>query len=317
MSSRVLITGASGMLGRAVYAAFNAAGHNVKGTAFTRAEGDLVKIDLQDKKALDELLKEFRPEIVVHCAAERRPDVAEKDPEAARRLNVDLVETLSGLSRSPEHPFALLYISTDYVFDGQNPPSGGYTSKDPVNPTNEYAKTKEAGEQAVLAGLKAGGTGTVLRVPVLYGDVKFNAESAITILLDVVLDVSKGDKEVKMDAWALRRPTNVADVARVLVDIADKSLSTTLPPILSFSAQPHFTKYKICQLFAEIYPSATFLDISKLIPVTEGPKEGETIRPRDCWLSNAELEELGIDTSATDFVQWTKQWLMSKREQGV
>jgi S-adenosylmethionine synthetase len=71
--------------------------------------------------------------------------------------------------------------------------------------------------------LKQGGTGSILRVPVLYGDVKYNAESAITILLDVVLEVSKGEKEVKMDAWALRRPTNVADVARVLVALAGES----------------------------------------------------------------------------------------------
>lgn len=75
----------------------------------------------------------------------------------------------------------------------------------------------------MLAGLKQGGTGTILRVPVLYGDVQYNAESAITILLDVVLDVAKGEKEVKMDAWALRRPTNVADVARVLVALAGES----------------------------------------------------------------------------------------------
>lgn len=78
------------MLGRAVYTAFTAAGHNVKGTAFTRAEGDLVKvssapsplcsrpltssytqIDLQDKRALDELLKEFRPESACSSPAMR------------------------------------------------------------------------------------------------------------------------------------------------------------------------------------------------------------------------------------------------------
>ena len=75
---------------------------------------------------------------------------------------------LSDLSVDPAHPFTLIYISTDYVFDGQNPPDGGYMSRSSVGPTNAYAKAKLGGEQAVLSGRNDNGsTATVLRVPVL------------------------------------------------------------------------------------------------------------------------------------------------------
>lgn len=73
---------------------------------------------------------------------------------------------MSTLSRSSDYPFFLIYISTDYVFDGHAPPTG-YEPNDATGPTNAYGESKLAGEKAILAGLKEGGKGCVLRVPVL------------------------------------------------------------------------------------------------------------------------------------------------------
>jgi S-adenosylmethionine synthetase len=88
-----------------------------------------------------------------------------------------------------------------------------------------------------------------------------------------------------MDDWATRYPTNVTDVARVLVDLAAKSTSTQLPHILHFSAQQLYTKYSISLLFAKLHNPPLELG-DNLVRVTDGPKPGETIRPRDCHLSN-------------------------------
>ena len=74
----------------------------------------------------------------------------------------------------------LIYISTDYVFDGENPP---YNVNDKPNPLNFYGKSKLGGEEAVR---QADPQAVVLRVPVLYGETEYNAESAINILLDAV-----------------------------------------------------------------------------------------------------------------------------------
>ena len=81
------------------------------------------------------------------------------------QLNVDVTQYISELSIT--HGFSLIYISTDYVFDGKNTPEIGYQPSDAVGPTNLYGVTKEAGERVVLAGLAGGGKGMILRVPVL------------------------------------------------------------------------------------------------------------------------------------------------------
>lgn len=83
------------------------------------------------------------------------------------QLNISLPSHLSDLSLSPSTPFALIYISTDYVFPG-NAPIGGYQPTDLVAPTNLYGVTKEAGERVVVKGFEKGGKGCILRVPVLY-----------------------------------------------------------------------------------------------------------------------------------------------------
>lgn len=143
-----------------------------------------------------------------------------------------------------------------------------------------------------------------------YGKAESHSESAINTLVDAVRKAA-GGQQVKMDDWATRYPTNVADVARVLVDLAgarapasascrtsadsalcppsspsaDKSTSTTLPSVLHFSAQQEHTKYTIAQLFAALHTPPLELG-DRLVRVSEGPKPGETVRPRDCHLSN-------------------------------
>jgi dTDP-4-dehydrorhamnose reductase len=132
----------------------------------------------------------------------------------------------------------LVYISTDYVFPGV-PGEAPYSHDSPTNPPNFYGETKLAGEQAVLS---CGGV--VLRVPVLYGEVERNGESAVNTLLDVVWN-REGKTDMEMDAWSIRYPTNTEDVARVLKDIAEKYKNGIegLPKVLQFSSEDRMTKW--------------------------------------------------------------------------
>ena len=75
---KVIVTGASGVLGTAVYDAFRAAGWDTIGLARSRIAPGLTQLDLLDQDAVEALLQRSRPQWVIHCAAERRPDVAEK-----------------------------------------------------------------------------------------------------------------------------------------------------------------------------------------------------------------------------------------------
>jgi len=99
-----------------------------------------------------------------HAFADISPTA--QNPEAAKKLNIAVPALLSTLSRSPSNPFFLLYISTDYVFDGHAPPTG-YEPDAKTAPTNLYGESKLQGEVETLKGIEAGGRGCVLRVPVL------------------------------------------------------------------------------------------------------------------------------------------------------
>jgi S-adenosylmethionine synthetase len=88
---KVLITGATGLLGRSMMRAFE--GCEVLGLGFTRADPaqHIVKCDLRDAAAFQKIVEDFKPFVIVHCAAERRPDVCAEKPELARELNVEYV----------------------------------------------------------------------------------------------------------------------------------------------------------------------------------------------------------------------------------
>ncbi|XP_010175436.1 methionine adenosyltransferase 2 subunit beta-like, partial [Antrostomus carolinensis] len=144
-SRRVLITGATGLLGRAVFKEFSENNWNAVGCGYRRARPRFEQINLLDSVAVHDIIHDFQPHVIVHCAAERRPDVVESQPDAASQLNVaasgNLAKEAAGVGAF------LIYISTDYVFDGTSPP---YKESDVPNPLNLYGKTKLDGEKAVL-----------------------------------------------------------------------------------------------------------------------------------------------------------------------
>ncbi|KAH7923437.1 NAD(P)-binding protein [Leucogyrophana mollusca] len=298
---KIIVTGASGVLGSAVYQAFKATGHTVCGLAHSRSTPQLKQLDLLSKGPTEDLFNEFSPDWVIHCAAERRPDVAEKDPEGAQRLNASVPAHLAELSKALG--FTLIYISTDYVFDGTSPP---YTPNSQTNPLQLYGQSKRDGELAVLG--VGGANPVVLRVPVLYGPAPHNSDSAVNILLDVVQDQS--GKTYKMDHYASRYPTNVEDIASFLVRLS--ALGTPLPPILHYSGEEKFTKFEMCEIFARILN----LKIDHIKADSAAPTgAGATSRPRDCHLDTSGTKKLvGGDLGCSPFETWWKQYLSSKNQ---
>ncbi|KAL1836706.1 hypothetical protein VTJ49DRAFT_4751 [Mycothermus thermophilus] len=310
----VLVTGATGLLGRQVAKAFAFHDWTVKGTGFSRADGkSILKVDLSDAGEVERVLDEVKPQVIVHCAANRSPESVDSDPAGARALNIEASRSLALASAA--RGILLIYISTDYVFPGR-PGEAPYEADAEPAPTNLYGQTKLDGEKAVLGVFKEQGKselGVVLRVPVLYGEVdkeKGNKESAVNILMDTVLKAAEKGAEgkVKMDHWAVRYPTNTEDVARVCYDIAIRYLNETdkpsLPRILQFSSEDRYTKYEICQIFAEIMG----VPMDRIEPNSQGNDPNAAVqRPYDCHLSTRALQDLGIDVSTQDFVGWWRR----------
>ena len=271
MAKKVLITGASGLLGREVLRCFEAANWQVLGLAYSRATGNLQKVDLTDASQVEAIMKKFQPGVVIHAAAERRPDVVEKQTSQARALNVIATKCLSALCK--KHNSYLLYISTDYVFDGKKPP---YAPDAPTNPLNAYGISKRDGEQEVIQYPSFG----ILRVPVLYGCVESLGESAVTTLLSSVMN---RDKPAEMNDYQQRYPTHVSNCAEVCVHLAMKQVKGgNAGGIWHFTGSEVHTKYSMAVVMAEVFG----LSKDHLIPVKDS---GGATRPYDCHLDSSSI----------------------------
>lgn len=290
---RVLVTGATGLLGRAVFKEFKMYNWNVVGCRYSRARPDFVRINLLDFAAVRRLLQDFKPHVIIHCAAERRPDVVENEFEVATQLNVAASGNLA--KEAGMIGAFLIYIGTDYVFDGRKPP---YHEDDIPNPLNLYGKTKLDGEKAVLQNnLMA----AVLRVPVLYGDVEKLEESAVTIMFD---KVQFSNKSANLDHWQQRFPTHVRDVAAVCRQLAERRVQdASIKGIFHWSGNEQMTKFEMACAMADAFN----LPSSHLRSITDSPVMGAP-RPQNAQLDCSRLEKLGIG-QRTPFLIGIKQCL--------
>jgi dTDP-4-dehydrorhamnose reductase len=145
---RILITGASGLLGANVALEAAALGHDVYGAAnrtpLHTQDFTVLTANLLETGEIDRLLEHTRPDWVIHCAALANLEDCEKDPETARRINSEIPGILAEKCR--KGGARMMHISTDAVFDGTK---GDYTEADTPNPQNVYAQTKLDGEHRV------------------------------------------------------------------------------------------------------------------------------------------------------------------------
>eukprot|EP01132_Coremiostelium_polycephalum_P003098 gene3098-3875_t len=247
---RVLVTGSSGLLGRGIMRVLTSesaknSGIEVLGLAFSRYDTykdqfPLRKFDLSNPtdQQLESLFDSFKPHILIHSAAERKPDICEQQKEKTKQFNVSVTEKLVEISKLKNVLFYL--ISTDYVFDGKNPP---YFIDSECNPLSYYGTTKRESELVVLAGSK---DNVVLRVPILYGQVENLKESAVTVIAEQVIAASKSQHPpaIEIDNWQIRYPTLVDDIGQLLLRMTITS-STNKGGIYQYSGKEEFTKYSM------------------------------------------------------------------------
>lgn len=137
-SMPLLVTGAKGMLGQDLCPILEDAGYEV-------IETDVDTLDITNAEQVNQVLKDKMPEIVIHCAAYTNVDKAEEDLKAAELINVTGTENIA--DACGKLGITMVYISTDYVFDGTK--DSPYTPQDKPNPINNYGMTKYEGEEAV------------------------------------------------------------------------------------------------------------------------------------------------------------------------
>lgn len=285
--TNIVITGASGLLGRALMTKFSKGSwKKVIGTAFSRSGENLIKVDLTDTDNIDKFIQETKPDVLIHSAAQRFPDQIQKNPESARKLNVDA--TMKMAASMKKIGGKMLYISTDYVFDGRNPP---YQHDSSTNPLNDYGIFKLEGEKVVL---DQNEENLVLRIPILYGDVEYLDESAITTLFKKLLDPSQ--KAAEMSDYEIRRPSHVTDIASVVHDLILRCVSARTSQVedeipkgvYQWCGSEALTKYDMIKIMADQFG----LDFAHIKPLN-GPSPGAP-RPYDTTMDTSRLSKFGI-----------------------
>lgn len=160
---KILVVGASGLVGGSCLRAAREAGHEVRGTFHAHPAVGLVPLALESEEAIAKVIGEFAPDAVICCAAWSWVDGCESDPDRAFRENCEQPARLARAAAAGGAQF--VHFSTSYVFDGFE---GPYREDAPPNPVSVYGRAKWAGENAVLEATE--GRAAVVRTMGVYGE---------------------------------------------------------------------------------------------------------------------------------------------------
>ena len=214
---RTLITGVAGQLGYDVVNELSKRGIVAIGSDI-REENEIInksnwskyiQLDITDKEAVNRVIKELKPDAIIHCAAWTNVDGAEDENNKplVKKINVDGTDNLVKAAKEVGAKF--LYISTDYVFNGEGKEPWKPDDKD-YAPLNYYGQTKLEGELSVSSQLDKY---FIVRIAWVFG---LNGKNFIRTMLNLA---DKGYKELRVVDDQIGTPTYTYDLARLLVDM--------------------------------------------------------------------------------------------------
>lgn len=176
------------------------------GTAVTKAP--YVSLDITDKQAVTKIITDIHPDVIVHCAAWTAVDMAEDDDkvEKVRAINAGGTQNIADVAKAIDAK--MVYISTDYVFDGQGTEPWDPDCKD-YKPMNVYGQTKLEGELAVANTLSKY---FIVRIAWVFGK---NGKNFIKTMLNV----AKTHDTLKVVNDQIGTPTYTYDLARLMIDM--------------------------------------------------------------------------------------------------
>ena len=276
MSKRAMITGANGMLADALWPLLLKNGYEVLPTDIT-GENGIVKNDIRDVNGMLGIVKEFRPEIIFHLAAETDVDKCELQPEHAYATNWHGTENVAQICK--ELDITMVYISTGAVFDGEK--EGGYAESDKPNPISIYGMSKLRGEETVQSLLKKY---FIVRAGWMIGG--HNKDKKFVWKIVQLLNTKK---EISVVTDKTGSPTFTSDFSRGIINIV-KSGKYGLYHCVNKGI---CTRYDIAVKIAE-YLGKTDVVIK---PVTSDAFPLPAPRGRSEAMLNNKLAQMGLDKS--------------------
>lgn len=262
---KILVTGFSGQLGYDVV-------HEGLKHKYEMIGVDSKQLDITNKKAVYSYIQKLKPDCIIHCAAYTAVDQAEEAKEACYDVNVNGTKYLTEAAKALEAKF--VYISTDYVFDGQG--DTPFSETDQVNPINYYGETKLQGEQQVQTLLNKY---FIIRISWVFG---LNGNNFINTMLR--LAETRNELNVVGDQYG--SPTYTVDMAKLIIEMI-----TTDAYGLYHASNEGFCNWAI---FAkEIFRQANKEVNVKPITTEEYPTQAH--RPKNSRMSKQKLLDNGFE----------------------
>ena len=265
--TRILVTGASGLLGNRIVEHAIAKGHQVY-SAYQHNPpklGTPLILDQTIQAEVEKAVSRASPDTIVNSAALTDVDVCEQEPDRARLVNSVSVEHLAKSARANKS--FLVQVSTDYVFSGDK---GSYSETDSPSPVNEYGRSKLEGEKmAMLAGER---NWSIARASVVYGWGRPQRGNAATYVYD---KLSKGE-QIRMVRDQYCSPTYNDNLAGMILEIAERRVEG----VMHTSGATRINRYDFAVLLAKTLE----LNASLIIPVEAASLQWKAKRPRDSSL---------------------------------
>ncbi len=263
---KVLVTGAKGQLGFDVMNELAKRGHEGVGV-------DVEEMDITVPELVKKVIAEVKPDVVMHGAAYTAVDAAEDNPELCRRINAYGTENIAKVCRELDIP--MVYISTDYVFDGQG--ERPWEPDDRRDPLNVYGETKYEGELAVQNNLEKF---FIVRIAWVFG---VNGKNFVKTMLRLGEDHDR----ITVVNDQIGSPTYTYDLARLLADMMETDKYGIY----------HATNEGICSWYefaAEIFRQAG-MNVN-VVPVTSAEyTAAKAKRPFNSRMNKDKLDEMGFE----------------------
>lgn len=271
---KIFVTGVGGQLGFDVMNELKKRNHECVGSDIT--ENADVRLDITDKTAVEKILKEIKPDAVIHCAAWTAVDAAEDEENRDKVYAVNVTGTKNIAEACKDLGCKMIYISTDYVFDGQGTEPWTADCKD-FAPLNYYGQTKLEGETAVKSILDKY---FIVRIAWVFGK---NGRNFIRTMINV----GKTHDTVRVVNDQIGTPTYTFDLARLLVDMAE---SEKYGCYHATNEGGYISWYDFCREFYRQYGLT-----AKVIPVTTAEYGlSKAARPFNSRLDKSKLKESGF-----------------------
>jgi len=290
---KFLVTGSAGLIGRQVCKDLSEVSSEVY-SGYNESKPDYgvpIKMQLTNFEELKDAIAKVQPDVILHLGAMTNVDLCEKEKDLAMKINAEATEVLAKQAAKLKAFF--VYVSTDYVFDGQK---GMRKETDPINPVGFYGKTKLEGEKKVM---NLASSWCIARTSTPYGIHPTKKSFPLWVIENL-----KEKQEINVVVDQFTSPTFVPNLSQMLIEIANRQIVG----LIHLAGATRISRYEMAELVAK----KLHLDTKLLKAIKMHDIKWSAKRPRDSSLdvskSFAVLNEKPntLESSLDNFVKEMK-----------